>query len=207
MTYLKFRQALISYKIFSLRDIFKLFPSFDTRRLVEWQRKGYISKLINKWYLFTEIPVDEMLLYRISNCLHRPSYVSLESALSYYHLIPEAVYSLQAVTTLKTITYETHVGTFNYRSIKPQLFFGYQILHQDTLPVLIAEIEKAILDYLYLNVNLKTAHDIEAIRLNTAELQNTFDWNKLEKYALVFESEALNKRIKNLKETLHVNPA
>lgn len=207
MSYLKFREALISYKIFSLRDIFKLFPDFDTRRLVEWQEKGYIRKLINKWYLFTEISVDEMLLNRISNCLYRPSYVSLESALAYYHLIPEGVYSHQAVTTLKTITYETPAGAFNYRSIKPAFFFGYQVFHKDELPVLIAEIEKALLDYLYLNTTLKSALDIEAMRLNNAELQNSIDWNKLEKYALVFESKTLNKRIKNLKETLHVKPA
>ena len=208
MTYFDFRNALIDFKVFSIGDAKKLFPGFDSKRLVEWQKKNYLRKLINKWYLFTEIPVDEILLFRISNCLYRPSYVSLESALSYYSLIPEAVYSQQAITTRKTTTYETPVGSFNYRSIKPELFFGYEILHKDKLPVMIAEAEKALLDYLYLTASLKTIKDIEALRFNYAEMQSRVDWKKLEKYALVFGSKTLDKRIKDLKKLLpHANPA
>lgn len=207
MTFFDLRTALLDFKVFSLGDIKKLFPDFDSRRLVEWQQKNYIRKLINKWYVFSEVPIDELLLFRISNCLHRPSYVSLESALSYYNLIPEAVYSQQAITTRKTITYETQVGTFNYRSVKPELFFGYKIIHKDKLPVMIADIEKALLDYLYLTASLKTMKDIEALRFNFMELQNRVDWDKLDKYALVFNSKTLNNRIKGLKKLLsHVNP-
>lgn len=207
MTYLEFRKALISFKIFSIRDIEKLFPDFDDRRLFEWQQKGYLRKLVNRWYLFTEISLDEEMLYRISNCLYRPSYISLESALSYYDLIPEAVYTQQAVTTRKTISYTTPAGTFNYRTIKEAFFFGYRIIHKDQLPVLMAEIEKALLDYLYFNASLTTARDIEALRFNYAALENSVDWNKLEKYAVVFESKILNKRVKNLKKLLpHVSP-
>jgi len=208
LTYFDFRNALIDFKVFSIGDAKKLFPGFDSKRLVEWQKKNYLRKLINKWYLFTEIPVDEILLFRISNCLYRPSYVSLESALSYYSLIPEAVYSQQAITTRKTTTYETPVGSFNYRSIKPELFFGYEILHKDKLPVMIAEAEKALLDYLYLTASLKTIKDIEALRFNYAEMQSRVDWKKLEKYALVFGSKTLDKRIKYLKKLLpNANPA
>lgn len=202
MTYLQFRNALVSFKIFSIGDVRKLFPGFDSKRLVEWQKKGYIHKLINKWYLFTEVPVDEMLLYRISNCLCRPSYISMESALSYHHLIPEAVYSQQAITTRKTMLYETPVGTFNYRTIKPVFFFGYQVIRKDQLPVLIADMEKALLDYLYLNASLQKTEDIEALRLNFYELKRTINWKKLEQYALVFESRTLNNRIKDLKKVL-----
>ena len=70
--------------------------------------------IINKWYLFNETVVDEAILFRINNCIYKPSYVSLESALSYYHLIPEGVYSQQAVTTRKTMNYQTPAGTFKW---------------------------------------------------------------------------------------------
>jgi predicted transcriptional regulator of viral defense system len=202
LTFFAFRNVLIDFKVFSIQDIKKLFPEFDSRRLVEWQQKNYIRKLINKWYLFTEIPVDELLLYRISNCLYKPSYISLESALSYHNLIPEAAYSQQAITTRKTIIYKTPVGTFNYRSVKPELFFGYEIIHKEKLPVMIAEVEKALLDYLYLSPSLKTVKDIEAIRFNIMELQNRVNWEKLDKYALVFGSRTLDKRIKSLKKII-----
>lgn len=150
--------------------------------------------------MFTEVPVDELLLFRISNCMYRPAYISLESALSYYNLIPEAVYTQQAITTRKTMSYETPVGTFNYRSVKPELFFGYKIVRKENLPVLIADVEKAMLDYLYLTASLRTMKDIEALRLNIMELQNKINWDKLEKYALVFESRTLDKRIKNFRK-------
>jgi predicted transcriptional regulator of viral defense system len=197
-----FRNSLINYKVFSAGDARKYFPGFDSRRLVERQQKGYISKLINKWYLFTGIPVDELLLFRISNCICQPSYISLQSALAFYHFIPEAVYSMQAISTRKTITYKTTAGTFSYRTLKPAFYFGYRILHKDKLPVLIAEPEKALLDYLYLGSRMNTVKDMLAIRFNPASLQQTINWNKLDSYARVFNSRTLDKRIKHLKKIL-----
>lgn len=208
MNYIDFRAALIDFKIFSITDVIKIFPDFDSKRLVEWQKKNYLRKIINKWYVFTETPVDEMLLYRISNCIYRPSYVSLETALSFYGLIPEAVYSPQAISTRKTISYSTPVGTFCYRSIKAPLFFGYLVHHKDKLPVMIAEIEKALLDYLYLSAHIVSEKDIIALRFNYSEMQDKVDWKKLQKYALVFESKTLDKRIKYLTKIFSdANPA
>ncbi|HLY72129.1 MAG TPA: hypothetical protein VKR53_20490 [Puia sp.] len=204
--YILFRQAFIDRRVFSRTDVIKRFPNFDSRRLVEWQRKGYIQKITNKWYLFSEISLDEMLLYRIGNCLCRPSYISLESALSYYQMIPEGVYSNQSVTTHTTVIYNTPVGSFNYRSLKPALYFGYQVLHSHQLPVLMAEPEKALLDLLYLNTSLKTAEDIEALRLNYEGWERLVDWKKFDRYARVFDSATLQKRIINLKKSLeHAN--
>ncbi len=145
----------------------------------------------------------ELLLFRISNCLYQPSYISLESALGFYHFIPEAVYSMQAITTRKTITYTTSAGTFNYRSLKPALYFGYRILHKDKLPVLIAEPEKALLDYQYLTGSLNTIKDMQAQRMNYAEMQQTVDRNKLAHYAQMIKSKTLDKRIKHLEKLLH----
>ena len=45
-------------------------------------------------------------------------------------------------------------GHFQYHSIKPALYFGYQVLHTGPVPVLIAEPEKALLEYLH-QVKLK----------------------------------------------------
>lgn len=200
MTYNQFREALHGFVVFSIRDIAKLFPDFDSRRLVEWQQKGYLQKLVNKWYLFSDITMDDLLRYRISNSLYRPSYISLESALSRYNLIPEGVYTIQNVTTRKTITYETAIGSFQYRNIKPCIFFGYHVDRSNSLPVLMAEPEKAILDFLYLTHSIRTMADMEGLRLNITELNNSIDWGKLEKYAACFESSVLNKRIFLLKK-------
>jgi predicted transcriptional regulator of viral defense system len=202
LNYLAFREALLPFGVFSTRDALKLFPDFDKRRLFEWQRKGYITRLVNKWYLFAELPLNELLSYRISNCIYYPSYVSLESAFSYYGFIPEGVYSLQAISTRKTNSFQTPQGVFNYRNLQPSFFFGYRVLHYGELPILMATPEKAILDYLYLRSDLHTRKDIEAIRFNDEFLVNEIDWNLLQKYALVFGSITLNNRIAQLKKLL-----
>jgi len=92
----------------------KAYPAFDSRRLNEWQKKGYVTKLINGHYIFNSIEIDETVLFQIANLLARPSYISLELALSYYHFIPEQSFSIISVTTLKTNHYETPKGSFLY---------------------------------------------------------------------------------------------
>ena len=195
MTYNQFREAIYDFAVFSIGDIAKIYPDFDSRRLVEWQQKGYLQKLVNKWYLFSDIVMDDLLRYRISNCLYKPSYISLESALSHYNLIPEGVYTIQNITTRKTIMYETTSGSFYYRNIKPSVFFGYHVIRRNSFPVLMAEPEKAILDLLYLSPGIKTKSDIEGLRLNCNELNVIINWEKLEKYAACYESAVLIKRV------------
>jgi predicted transcriptional regulator of viral defense system len=50
----------------------------------------------------------------IAAMLHSPSHVSLESALSRHGLIPEAVYQVSSVTSLRSRTFHTPVGVFSY---------------------------------------------------------------------------------------------
>lgn len=195
MTYLSFKDTLSTFKVFSTSDIIKQFPNFDARRLVEWQQKGYIRKLINTWYVFADVAMNERVYFRISNCLHRPSYVSLESALSYYGLIPEAVFSVQNITTKKTVAYETVAGNYNYRNIKTNLFFGYEVDKSKTIPVLIASPEKAMLDYLYLNHRLNTTEDMEGLRINLNTFNEIINKQKLMAFAACFESKILYTRL------------
>jgi predicted transcriptional regulator of viral defense system len=201
MKYLDFRNYFLKFKIFTINDIKKSFPDFDSRRLVEWGQKKYIKKIINKWYIFSDIPVDDCLLMRISNCIYQPSYISLSSALSFYGLIPEGVFVYQAVSSQKTKLYNTVFGRFEYRNIKETLFFGYEIMNKHELPVLIAEKEKALLDFCYLTPALRTKADIVSLRFNREILQ-TFDWNKIKEYSLLFDSAVLSKRILWIKQLM-----
>lgn len=139
INYIDFEKALSPFGIFRLSDILKIYPDFDSRRLHEWQKKGYITKLIKGCYIFNSIEMEEAVLFQIANVLAGPSYVSLESALSHYHFIPEQSFSITSVTTLKTNHYETPKGSFLYRSVKPSLFFGYETRISNRRPILTAE--------------------------------------------------------------------
>ncbi|MCK4827448.1 hypothetical protein KA005_67590 [bacterium] len=60
--------------------------------------------------------------------------------------------------------------------------------------IVVAELEKAILDFLYINHQYRSEKDIEALRFDRTVL-NTVDNAKLYSYLDRFESRALNERI------------
>ena len=120
--YRNFRQTAV----FSLNDIKNIDHNFYRPRLNEWQEKGYIRKIIRGYYSFPENMQSESSLFEIANRIYSPSYVSCETALAYYGLIPEGVYQMTSVTTLKSCLFRTTAGSFRYRSIDPRLFFGYE---------------------------------------------------------------------------------
>ncbi len=72
--------------MFSIADIRAAHGDFDRRRLSEWQKKGYIKKIVKGYYLFSEVNIDESMLSAIANKIYKPSYISFETAMSHYRL-------------------------------------------------------------------------------------------------------------------------
>lgn len=93
----------------------------------------------------------------IANHLYGPSYVSLESALSYHSLIPERVYRVRSVTMKRFKMYDTPLGVFEYRTVSPEYFsIGIQQqVTQDNTAFLIASPEKALCDLIVLSSGLR----------------------------------------------------
>ncbi len=193
MRYLDLRKSMEKFPVFSLKEIRKVDSHFHRRRLNEWQEKGYIKKIIRGHYLFSDSKIDEQVLFAIANQIYRPSYISLESALSYFSLIPEIVYGTTSISTRKTCRFSTKVGEFLYRHVKPSLFFGYQILRHDSTTFLIATPEKAILDYLYLHPGLKSKSDFESLRINSKQFLEKIDEKKFLAFAERFSQKRLMK--------------
>lgn len=197
MKFLKFHQALKSFPVFSYSDILKIDPFFDRRRLVEWQVKEYIQKIRNGYYCFPQKDYNENYLMFISNRIYTPSYISLATALSYYNLIPEAVYLITGISTRKTMYFETPLGNFEYRRIKRELFFGYHLIQFGEYNIRIADVEKAILDFLYLN-KINTLDEMNGLRLNRLIAREILHENKLMDYLSLYQSERMDKRTKLL---------
>lgn len=84
----------------------------------------------------------------IANHLYGPSYVSLESALSYYGLIPERVHVERSMTIKRSRDFKTSLGTFNYVSVDKEYFkIGIrQEIVDNKYAFLIASPEKALCD-------------------------------------------------------------
>lgn len=195
MKFLDVRNQLRDATMFSLLDLRKIESGFDRRRLVEWQKKGYIKKIIRNFYVFSDQEITEPALFVIANTVYPHSYISFEMALNHYQLIPESVYGITSVTTRKTTTLKTPLGDFIYRSLKPELFFGYVPIPFQNQRYLMAEPEKAVLDFLYLNPTLLGDDDFAGLRINREEFLAKINQEKLEKYLAVFDSLTLKKRV------------
>ena len=198
MKILTVKEKFKSQKIFSLQDIYTLFPNCRQETRYDWENQGYVKKIRNKYYVFSDQKFQDLELYMISNKIYEPSYVSLESALNHYGIIPEAVLQITAVTTRKTNNFETDFGTFIYKSIKPDLFWGYKLLEYENIGIKIADPEKSILDYLYLNSEVSTKDDFDSLRFNREILRDIFDINKIKKYLNIFSNEKLSQRTNSL---------
>jgi len=203
MNYLEFARTLNLFPCFSTREIEKYFPVFDRRRLVEWQAKGYLEKIRNGYYCFSDQSHDKNLQYYISNRIYRPSYVSLESALAWYGFLPEAVFQTMACTTRKPQRYETPRGIFVYRHLKSELYFGYRLIEWKRWRLAMAEPEKALIDYLYLHTEIRAREDLLALRWNMFAINENISHSKLSQYEKVIASAALSRRLKLLTELLN----
>lgn len=86
--------------------------------------------------------------YALANYIYGPSYVSLESALSYHGMIPEKVYAVSSMTTKATRTFDTGVGVYAYIRL-PLPYYAYgieQIRFAEKQTALMATKEKAVCD-------------------------------------------------------------
>jgi predicted transcriptional regulator of viral defense system len=162
---------------------------------VEWQDKGYLVRIVNRWYMLADAQRSLGLDCLIANRIYAPSYVSLQSAWAYYGLIPEGVYQITSVSTLKTHTFRTTTGVFSYRHVKPAMLFGYHLIDAGGHSFKIAEPEKLVIDHLYLNTKLKSPDDFEGLRINQPRLHELVSPDRLSDYLTIVKNKALEKRI------------
>lgn len=204
MKYIELREKLKDLTVFSIKDIEKSADKrFHRRRLNEWQDKNYIKKIIKGYYIFSDPKLDDNVLYEIANKIYNPSYISLETALSYYGLIPESVYALTSVSTRKTITFNTSIAVFSYRKIRDDLFFGYIIENHDKKVYKIASPEKAILDLLYLKTDIRSYSDFESLRINPGNFIETIGREKLFNYLKLYNNKRLTSVINDFWEYIN----
>ena len=184
---------LIKTPVFSKNDIMLAGGKIYDYQLTRWVKKGYLLKLKNGIYAFNK-DYEKIKGEEVAAALYQPSYLSLESALSAYGFIPEIVYSYVSVTGKTNRIFDNKSGHFIYRHLKTELFWGYREVRTDTGRYLIAEPEKAVLDYLYLNLSkINSESDFENLRFNEDRLHETLNKGKFLQYLQAFEIKKLKR--------------
>ena len=146
-------------------------PADVRRQLSRWTRAGRVIQLRRGLYAlaapYQQTPPHPFL---IANSLLSGSYVSLQSALAYYGLIPEYAAQTLSVTTQRPSRWRNPLGDFRFQHLATQLFFGYQqvnlSLGQDAF---IALPEKALLDLVHLTPDGDGPAYLAGLRLQNLE--------------------------------------
>lgn len=181
-----FKKKMIK-KIFSAAEAhilgFAESSSMTNLQLHQWKKNSDLISLKRGLYMFSDHRPQKA---EIAKALYSPCYFSLEYALSFYGIIPEAVFTYTLVTPKTTRYFKTPEGVFSYRKIKRETFIGFD---SETL---MAEKEKALVDYFYMNSAKLEPVDAfwEESRLEASATGINF--KKVFMYAKLFQSKKLN---------------
>lgn len=141
------------------------------RQLSRWVHAGRLLQLRRGLYALAP-PYEKVVPhpFLVANRLVRGSYVSLQSALAHYGLIPEHVPVTTSVTTSRPGRFETPLGSYEFRHVQVELLRGFRLLslggEQEALA---ATPEKALLDLIYLEPAGDSAAYLGELRLQNLE--------------------------------------
>jgi hypothetical protein len=143
-------------------------------------KAGEIMRLKRGIYVLApEYRKTEPPQWTIASLLLSPSHISLETALAYHGLIPEAVYQVASVSTQRSRRFDTPLGVFSYHCVptkdpkagveamcEPAPFWSY-----------VATPLRAIADMVYLNRTVTWREDgldylLESLRIEEQDLQD-----------------------------------
>ncbi len=172
--------------LFALNDVGNLFPDAKEKtiknNLTRWLAKGYFNRLKKNLYGIGQNSEPKIPDLYIANRLYEPSYVSLETALSFYSIIPDITAAVTSITTRATRRFKNKYGSFSYKTCKKEAFKGYKIMNYSGFKVCIADKEKALVDFLYFRSRSGFPMEFNEERFNKKVL-NTLNWKKASRYA------------------------
>jgi len=131
---------------------------------------------------FSKNKTDISYSFYLANIIRTPSYVSLWSALQFYNLTTETIYSITSVTPKVTRNYTTKAGSFTYKSIKKGLFSDFSLMQgkvtdeqMTRLDFFIASPAKALFDLLYFKTHQFRGVRFEDVKILVEELRIDID--------------------------------
>lgn len=155
-------------------------------QLTRWVNSGRLYQL--RRGLYSIAPPYQKIKphpFLVANRLQRASYVSLQSALAFYGLIPETVNITISVTAGRPERLGTPLGIFEFRHVQSKLLYGYQMTDLGGQNALVATPTKALLDLVYLQPGGESAKYLNELRLQNLD---HLDLDVLKRQTAVFDS-------------------
>jgi predicted transcriptional regulator of viral defense system len=139
--------------------------------------------------------------FELAQYIYGPSYISLESALSFHGLIPEAVYEITSVCMKRSQQFNTPLGIFSYSTLPSNdFFFDVERIEENNYQFFIAKPWKAICDYIYCyKKNWKDLQPlIKGLRINTENLP-ILGWEEMELLIEFYHHQRISRFLKNIR--------
>ncbi len=160
-----------------------LFSDYRSPRnkIANLEKAGKIIRLKRGMYVVSPDVSKQLLsIELIANHMYGPSYVSLESALRYYGLIPEQVFTTRSITTNRSKKFENSIGNFEYITVNHSYYpLGIrQQTEENKYTFLIATPEKALCDMIISTPRLRIQSEKALITYLEEDLR--FDMSSLD---------------------------
>jgi len=174
----------------------KVNPDIVRQQLTRWTKSGRLYQLRRGLYAIAP-PYQKVKPhpFLVANRLQRASYVSLQSALAFYGLIPDTVQLVLSVTVGRPERLETSLGPFVFRHVKPELLHGFHMTDLSGQQALVAIPEKALLDLVYLQPEGNSDEYLDELRLQNLDLLNN---DTLLRQAEYFDSPKMDRAVKGI---------
>lgn len=201
----------IPYGNFTSLDVANLFPGSEDRRFGLVKRAIANGEIIHiRRGLYCIAPKYQKVsinLHALAQHIYGPSYISLESALSWHGWIPEAVYTFTSVSFKKSKEFKTPLGMFSYTRVPQKVFYTSvkRLTDEAGNIFLIASPMKALADYVYAHkrdwVGLEPL--VKSLRIEQEDLESVTD-DELDMLIANYTSRRVQKFIKGLKKDLNL---
>ena len=202
---------LLPWSQFTTQELAALFPGSEDRRYGLVKRalaSGEIIRIRRGLYcLAPKYQKKSINLYALAQLAYGPSYVSLESALSWHGWIPEAVHGITSASFGKSKEFTTPLGVFSYDRVPQRVFYTEveRLTDASGNVFLMATPLKALADYVYVHKRDWTGIKpvIGSLRIEREELKQVTG-GILESLASNYNSSRVSRFLEGLREDLNL---
>lgn len=139
-----------------LESVFKDHKHINSK-LVSLEKKGDLIRLKRGLYVVSPKLSNRVLSTElIANHLYGPSYISMESALRFYGLIPDEVFMVRSMTTKRSRHFANDIAHFQFIQCNADYYaIGIDQFYHNGYSFLIASPEKALCDMILYTQKLR----------------------------------------------------
>lgn len=199
MDFIDFKKQFIDFGVVTPHQICSVLESFDRSDIGLWSDMGFMIKLRNGHYAFSDFLNVKDFNLAIANKILQPSYVSMQSALKFHGAISYSSERVTSVTCGKQVFFSNDFGEFAYQKISEAMMFGtIRTNISNGFHITIATAEKALIDLIQLCPFCDKKEELVKIGLDEDFMKNKFNVALFKEYLEQINTNTLNTKCARL---------